>query len=89
MSAIEVVKLRMKIGVHEFEAEGPRDVVTAQLETWKHLAGLGAAPATADGRTASGGDPALCPLFAADAERKLIRLRVSPRGKGATRTPPC
>ncbi|MGD0945972.1 MAG: hypothetical protein ABSA52_00960 [Candidatus Binatia bacterium] len=80
MSAIEVVKLRMKIGVHEFEAEGPRDLVTAQLETWKHLAGLYAAAATADGRTAAG-DPALRPPFAADAERKLIRLRVSPSGQ--------
>jgi hypothetical protein len=62
--AIEVVKLRMKIGVHEFEAEGPRDLVTAQLETWKQLAGLGAAAAAADGRTAARGDPALRALFA-------------------------
>lgn len=81
MSTIEVVKLRMKIGVHEFEAEGPPDLVTAQLETWKHLAGLDAAAATADGRTAAGGDPALRALFAADAEQKLIRLRVRPSGQ--------
>jgi len=79
MSAIEVVKLRMKIGVHEFEAEGPRDLVTAQLETWKQLAGLDAA-GTADGRTAAA-DPALRALFTADAEQKLIRLRVSPGGQ--------
>lgn len=30
-------KLRVKIGDHEFEAEGPADVVKEQFELWKSL----------------------------------------------------
>ena len=93
-SSIEVVRLRMKIGAHEFEAEGPRDLVTAQLEAWKQLAGLDRAPqdptsmsiqgvtiAAREARTADGGDPALRNLFAVDAEQKLVTLRVRPTGQ--------
>ena len=40
MPAVERVKLRMKIGLHELEAEGPRDLVMAQLDIWTRLAGL-------------------------------------------------
>jgi hypothetical protein len=67
MPAIAVVKLRMKVGVHEFEAEGPRELVLAQIESWKQLAGLGAASAAGDVRTADAGDAALQQLFTVDA----------------------
>ena len=43
MAVSDVVKLRVKVGVHELEAEGARDWVETQLEAWKRLAGLGAA----------------------------------------------
>ena len=37
---LDTLRLRMKIDAHEFEAEGPRDVVVAQLDTRKHFTGL-------------------------------------------------
>jgi len=40
-----VIKLRMKIGAHEFEAEGPSAVLIGQVECWMRAAGLAAAPA--------------------------------------------
>jgi hypothetical protein len=79
MGAVERVKVRMKIGVHELEAEGPRELVMAQLNIWTRLAGLPAATA-ADG-VAGDGDPALRSLFAVDAERQLVTLRASLNGQ--------
>ncbi len=32
---METVKLKLKVGPHEFEAEGPSEVVSAYLEAWK------------------------------------------------------
>ena len=81
MPAADALKLRMKVGVHEFEAEGPRDVVIAQLETWRQLAGLGTASGASDGRTAAAGDPALQHVFTVDATQKLLTLRASPNGR--------
>jgi hypothetical protein len=45
-------KLRVKIGVHEFEAEGPPDVVSEQFAAWKEMIGLAATtmPQTAQAR---------------------------------------
>lgn len=80
---VEVVKLRLKIGAHEFRAKGPPDVVNGHLETWKVLAGLGPpampipAPA-ASGPAEAADDPVLPQLFTVDAERKLVTLRISP-----------
>jgi hypothetical protein len=34
---MDIAKLRIKIGVHEFEAEGPSDQVSRQFEVWKAL----------------------------------------------------
>jgi hypothetical protein len=79
MPAVERVKLRMKIGVHELEAEGPRDVVMAQLDIWTRLAGL--PPAAAADRVAGDGDPALRSLFTVDAAQQLITLRASLNGQ--------
>src|SRR5579862_4801600 len=59
MPAGERVKLRLKVGVHELEAEGPRDTVMAQLEIWARLAGLAAAAAPAVAAQPPQGDPAL------------------------------
>jgi hypothetical protein len=76
MPAGERVKLRMKIGLHELEAEGPRDLVMAQLDIWTRLAGL--PPAAAPNLA---GDPAPRYLFHVDAEQKLITLRVTLSGQ--------
>ena len=87
----EVAKLRVKIGPHEFEAEGPRDVVAQHFEAWKQLVaarpfGEGTAgplvsrvDATA-GKSAAGGMEGFN-LFAADAQRNLVTLRASVGGK--------
>jgi hypothetical protein len=40
---MDTQKLKIKIGEHEFEAEGPIDVVQAQFAAWKDL--IAAAPA--------------------------------------------
>jgi hypothetical protein len=38
---MESTRLKVKVGVHEFDAEGPPDQVAAQFEAWKELiAGL-------------------------------------------------
>jgi hypothetical protein len=95
MPAIDRVKLRMKIGVHEFEAEGPRDLVIAQLDIWMRAAGLATTPA--GDATAAAGDhagrspaardfrperhPGLGDVFRVDAERQLIILRVRVNGR--------
>ena len=91
MPAVERVKLRMKIGVHEFEAEGPRDLVIAQVATRMRVAGLGTTPvndpasaATDRTRGASSGEgahAAMQNLFRVDAERQLITLRVRVNGR--------
>jgi hypothetical protein len=71
----------MKIGVLEFEAEGPRELVMAQLEIWRQLAGLGAAPTAVDGGLAAPGDAALRQLFAVDTQQQSVTLRVRPGGR--------
>ncbi len=95
MPAVERVKLRMKIGVHEFEAEGPHELVSAQVERWLRAAGLGTTPvdgrpAAADDRAlrVSAGEPAgaaadatLKTLYRVDPEQQLITLRVRVNGR--------
>lgn len=34
---METTRLKVKVGVHEFDAEGPPDQVTAQFNAWKEL----------------------------------------------------
>ncbi len=85
MPAGERLKLRMKIGVHELEADGSRDAVMAQLEIWARLAGLpasGAPSATAPALEAGAQqvDAALRAVFLVDPERKLVMLRAKLSG---------
>lgn len=54
-------KLRVKVGVHEFEAEGPSEQVTAQYNAWKDL--IDKAP--------SAPNPAQRPVFPANAVTEL------------------
>lgn len=80
MPPAERVKLRMRIGLHELEAEGPRDLVMAQLAIWARLAALPTAAAAAAPAN-DGDDPALRRLFNVDAERKLVTLRAALAGQ--------
>ncbi len=87
---MDAYKLRVKIGPHEFEAEGSEDAVTAQFESWKELVG---SPPTqkADTNKLGGGDvsrPAsngpskeqLIHVFDVDEKRNLVTLKISPTG---------
>lgn len=84
----DAYKLRVKIGPHEFEAEGPKDVVISQFETWKELIASPSAaqptnprfpPAVTEVRTREG-YAAPWDIFNADEKHKLITLRVHPTG---------
>ena len=80
----DILKLRMKVGVHEFDAEGPAELVRMHLDTWKRLAGLtestDAVRSTAATAAIEGADPTLTKLFAVDAQRQTILLRIIPGG---------
>ena len=94
---MDVTKLRMKIGPHEFEAEGPRELVAAHFEAWKQLIAARpvteatveptaprqhtAPPARTVAGQQAGGAGTPCDIFAVDTARKRITLRVSPAGK--------
>ena len=73
----------MKLGEHEFEAEGPPELIAAHFATWRDL--LGAFAQSGDGaavlRPAPASDRAASDLFAVDAQRKLVTLRRYPGGK--------
>jgi hypothetical protein len=43
---VEAYRLKLKVGEHEFEAEGPEEAVTRQFEAWKEL--IAAAPRQKD-----------------------------------------
>jgi len=88
----EINRLRVKIGVHEFEAEGAPDWLVTQLDTWKEL--VSAAPASvvkqdaggsrATGVGLSGADQPdateLNRIYAVDQGRKVVSLKVHPTG---------
>ena len=77
----DLLKLRIKLGAHEFEAEGAPELVAAHLQTWKAL--IATAPASAP---RSGLPPPVPPasdtanLFAVDPQRNLVILQVYPVG---------
>lgn len=88
---MDTYKLRVKIGSHEFEAEGPPKDVKAQFEAWKEL--IGSLP-IATGSEAGGklppyvtevktreGYTAPWDIFRVDDKRKLVTLRVHPSGE--------
>jgi len=96
-TSMDVTKRRMKIGPHEFEAEGPRELVAAHFEAWKQLIAARPVteatvePAVPRQHTAppagtvtgqqAGGASTPRDIFAVDTARKRITLRVSPAGK--------
>jgi hypothetical protein len=89
---MDTYKLRIKIGNHEFEAEGPVEVVKEQFESWKGLLGLSPAKGTDSPAAALSGNSVTriteihtpegitTPLdvFDHDDKRKLVTLRVHP-----------
>lgn len=90
---MDAMKVRLKVGVHEFEAEGPPNEVNAQLAIWQ---GLISSQSAADGRVTkdgttrdSGGDgsgeprsgPGTGRLFVVDDRKDLVTLRAHPQGE--------
>jgi hypothetical protein len=80
--------LRVKVGSHEFEAEGSEESVKAQFEAWKEL--VAASPASSDPadpeqqqdqEQTSGDQRELGRVFSIDSRRKLVSLRILPRGE--------
>lgn len=94
---METSKLRVKVGPHEFEAEGTPESVSSQFEIWKSLINSAAAGSSAKDTVSSNPAPKeerdakqdgagvsdqLARLFAHDEKRGLITLLVPPRGEG-------
>src|SRR5450759_5775481 len=92
---MESQKLRVKIGVHEFDAEGPPEAVSAQFEAWRSMVASlgqdqGAAQKVRDQKPHVGdhnGDGGVGPvalasdIFNFDEKRKLLSLTVHPTGE--------
>ncbi|MBA3355288.1 MAG: hypothetical protein H0U18_04985 [Pyrinomonadaceae bacterium] len=93
---MESQKLRIKIGEHEFEAEGPAEQVAAQFEAWKELVASlpkdtngSHAPRTPSGRLPKNVTEVQTPdgfavpwdVFEVDEKRKLVTLKVLPTGE--------
>jgi hypothetical protein len=86
-----ITKLKVKVGLNEFEAEGPADQVAAQFETWRQLlaASPPAAPAIAAGTPVipaanvtevktRDGFSAPWDIFQIDEKHNLVTLKVHP-----------
>lgn len=85
-------KLRVKIGINEFEAEGEPEWLSTQLQTWREL--VSAAPRMTppaqplqEVETPIDGEkldeelaPKLGKVFSVDKNKKLVSLRVQPTG---------
>src|SRR5262249_19667569 len=95
--AMDTARIRVKIGVHEFDAEGPAAQVADQFESWKAL--ISAVPTTNNSNQAAA-IPAnenvlagmktaldaiqqdrLAPLFQCDDKRDVVTLRSLPIGE--------
>lgn len=90
---MESYKLRVKIGVHEFEAEGPEDIVRQQFDEFKSLVESvraskpqlgGAAPSETPAARAAPGlevqTEQISRLFHHDEKRNLVTLTALPPG---------
>jgi len=77
----ELFKLRMKVGEHEFEATGRHEQVIAQLEGWKQLTALSSTSALPGGRATINDDAPTRKLFAIDAAKQLLTLRIKLAGQ--------
>ncbi|HKQ59497.1 MAG TPA: hypothetical protein VJY35_16655 [Candidatus Eisenbacteria bacterium] len=82
-------KLRVRVGVHEFEAEGTEEAVAAQFAVWKELInGSSAKPLQPSPPAARGTEPRaregyihIPGVFMTDDKRKLVTLEVHPPGE--------
>lgn len=90
---MENYKIRIKVGPHEFEAEGPRDAVEAQFAVWKELIQAQPQAKVSDKqgpvlptnvtevRTREGYFSAPWDIFNVDEKRKLVTLKAHPAGE--------
>lgn len=87
-------RLRVKIGEHEFEAEGSAESVTAQFEAWKELIALASHPlkkpndgflklsrAAEEAKTTDGFRAATWDIYDCDEKKRLVSLKVHPTGE--------
>jgi hypothetical protein len=95
--AMDSQKLRIKVGEHEFEAEGSPEKITEQFEAWKEL--VASYPKTTNGSQPPAGIPsgrllrnvtevrttdgftAPWDIFVVDEKRKLVSLQLRPTGE--------
>lgn len=89
---METYKLRMKIGAHEFNGEGPEESVRRDFEEWKAL--IASLPASLLSETNSGNgfneshnltDERLDRIYLVDTKQGLVSLRVHPRTRDRNR----
>jgi hypothetical protein len=95
LAMTETIKLRQRVGPHEFEAEGPRDYVDAKLARWEELIrggsvsidpakppagnGLNIPPAQLANPDGGGVHSDLAPVFDTS-DTRIITLRACPTG---------
>lgn len=87
---METTRLRVIVGVHEFDAEGPPDQVTAQFQAWKDLIAASVATAAASPSNiylpvnsvtevkTRDGFAAPWDIFGPDSDRDLMTLKAHP-----------
>jgi hypothetical protein len=86
---MEPYRLKIKVGPHEFEAEGSEASVAKQFEAWKELIGsLGTAaptktvePDNADDNGSNGGVELPSAVFRVDRTRRMVSLSTQPSGE--------
>lgn len=86
---MEPYKLHLKIGPHEFSAEGPAEVVKQDFEMWKSLIhdlpAQSALPASSEKNGKAGSDTSALPkeqierIYLLDDKRDMLTLRILPR----------
>jgi hypothetical protein len=90
---VDVYRLKMKVGPHEFESEGDRDSVDRQFSQWREMIEREIVPAlkaSGNGEGRGSTTPAgiertseeLSRVFLVDDRRELVTLRSLPTGEG-------
>ncbi len=85
---METHKIRVKVGAHEFEAEGSKDAVEAQFQAFLELVKAAPAPPSSQGSGSSGEDVTreepeqkrLDRVYLYDENTGVVSLRISPPG---------
>lgn len=84
----DAIKIRVKIGPHEFEAEGPHEIVDAHFRTWQQLIASDPFFAASAAEKSAAAVPAPAPrsaldLFAVDIPAFAVAIPARAIGNGA------